>query len=180
MKLQTVKEVTDRKQAEIAKDIARTTQVKEALEKVTKELNESEARFSVALANQRVRWSYEEEKALDRLKSLNKEIEMAEEVKKTSLIPIEEREQKSYALFTQAEVAFKDADIKRGELDSLKAEEEILIETLEEKIDSLTEREQSVSEREQKVLIKEKSLEEERDMIRKLSAELSIKLQNFK
>ena len=79
MKLLSTQEVKDRKQAEIARDIGKTENVKKALDKVTTQLNDAEARFNIALAGQRVRWANEEKEYLERLDGIKKEIKSAED-----------------------------------------------------------------------------------------------------
>lgn len=180
MKILSPKEISDKKQAELAKDIKRTKEVTEVLERKTKELAEIEAKFNVALSNQRVRWSMEEGEYLKKIEVLQKEIKEKEIQKDTLLSPIVEREKKSYDLLKEAEKAFNEAQDKYHESEKLKEENEINADLLEEKLDQVHERENDLENREQKVSIREKASEEERAMIKNLSAELSIKLQNLK
>lgn len=179
MKLLTPKEVADRKQAETAKDIIRTKEVKETLESLTKDLNETEARFNVALANQRIRWVKEEEGYLERLSSLKKEIDVLEKQKKEACIPIEERERKSYDLLNAAESAFKESLEKGKKADERMNEVEQMADMLQKKLDDVYEKETELEEREKKVLVRELAVEDERKMISHLSAELSTKLQKL-
>lgn len=179
MKLLSTNEVKDRKQAEITRDIARTTETKEALQTVTDQLNITNAKFNVALAQQRVMWANEEKKCMERIGGLTEEIRQLEIKKKEALIPIEEREKKAYALFTEAEKVFNDAVQKEGDAIDRENEANDQIEMLQEKLDTLSEREQDVVLREQKVLIREKAVEDERIMIKDMSADLSIKLKDL-
>lgn len=179
MKLLSTNEVKDRKQSEITRDIARTTDVKETLEKVTNQLNVVNAEFNVALKKQRVVWLKQEEEALARISALTEEIRQLENKKKEALVPIEDREKKAYALFTEAEKVFNDAVTKEGEATHRENEAAEQIEMLQDKLDALSEREQDVTLREQKVLIREKAVEDERIMIKDLSADLSIKLKDL-
>lgn len=180
MKLLSTKEIQDKKAAELSKDISRTESVKKALETATNELNETNARFNLALANQRVRWTQEEKEALDQVALVTEEIKVLEIKKKELCIPIEEREKKSYALFTEAEKVLAEAHSKFKEAERLQQENERTTELLQEKLDGVYETESSLEEREKKVYIRELAIEEERDSIRKLSQELSIKLNNLK
>lgn len=179
MKLLSVKEVADKKQAQILKDIDRAKDTEETLKKVTSELEMAEAKFKLALSSQQVRWKQEEDEALLKIAQLGKEIADLEEEKKHILAPIEEREKKSYALFIEAEKALHEARLKQGEVEEIKKKEEEITDLLEEKLDSLSERESQIEDKEQKIIIREKSMLEEREMIKRLSSELSVKLQNL-
>lgn len=160
MDLLSLKQVTDKKQAELSRDIARIEQTKKTLERVTKELNETNARFEVALANQRVRWSIEEGEATHRISGLNKEIKVLEDRKKEALIPIEEREKKSHTLLKESEEILAKAHIKLGEADTKQKEVDELCEIFENKIDSLSSKETDYIERSQRLEVKEKNFTE--------------------
>lgn len=153
MKLLSQKEVQDRKQAEITRDIGRTQEVKEVLETVTKQLEEANAKFNVVMANQRIRWALEEEEHIKKILSLKKELALLESRKQD--VPYEIDEVKSY-----------DKDTEADEIADL----------LQDKLDDVSEREQSLDEREQLLFIREKACREERDMIARISKELSINL----
>ena len=88
MKLLTPQEVKDRKQAEIARDITKTENIKKALEKSTNQLNDINAKFKLALAGQHMRWAKEEEEYIKRIEILKDEIKALEEEKRT-IIPID-------------------------------------------------------------------------------------------
>lgn len=179
MKLLSPKEVTDRKQAEVIKNVARTELVQEALNSKIKELEEAEARFNLALAGQRIRWSQEEEAALQKINELRGEIVALEKKKKELLVPIEEREKKSYALFIEAEKALDVARQNVQDTEKLKTEQELVADTLQDRLDNVSLREADLDLREKKLVVRELAVEEERGNIRKLSSELSIKLQNL-
>ena len=169
MQLLSVKELSNKRESESLKDIERTKLTKEQLNFVTKSLEDAEAKFNLALANQHIRWKQEEEEAVKRIEELNKEIKELE-VKKTSiLVPIEEREKKSYDLLIEAEKTFNEA------LGKQKYNDEITI-LLEEKLDSLHELETSLEEREKVLQVKEKANEDQRLIIKNLSDGLSNKL----
>lgn len=180
MKLNSPKEITDRKQAEIIKDIARTKEVKEELNKAIKELEETDAKFKLALSNQRVRWAKEEEQALDELNKIKIEIEVSERKKKEMFVPIEEREEKSHNLFIEAERTYQNARHELHLSEQAKEKNEEMSTLLQEKIDDISDRETDLALREQKVIVREKAVEEERAQIKNLSSELSIKLTNLK
>ncbi len=169
MKLLSIKEVSDKKESERLKDIERIRLVKEQLGIVTKSLEDSEARFNLALANQHLRWKQAEEEAVKKIEDLNKEIKELEIKKSSILVPIEEREKKSYDLQARAEVILNHA------LDKEKDNDE-LTKILEEKIDSLHEWETSLQEREKVLEAKEKANEDQRLIIQKISESLSLKL----
>lgn len=169
MQLLSVKELSNKREFERLKDIERTKLTKEQLNFVTKSLEDAEAKFNLALANQHIRWKQAEEEAIKRIEELNKEIKELE-VKKTSiLVPIEEREKKSYDLLIEAEKTFNEA------LEKQKYNDEITI-LLEEKLDSLHELETSLEEREKVLQVKEKANEDQRLIIKNLSDGLSNKL----
>lgn len=169
MKLLSVKELSEKRESERLKDIERTRLVKEQLNSVTKSLEEAEAKFNLALANQHIRWKQAEEEAIKRIEDLNKEIKELELKKESILVPIEEREKKSYDLITEAEKTFNKA------LEKQKYNDEITV-LLEEKLDSLHEFEINLEEREKTLQVKEKANEEQRLIIKNLSDSLSNKL----
>lgn len=179
MKILSPKEVTDRKQAELVKDIARTKDVKETLETMTSNLAEAEAKFNMALANQRIRWSIEEGDHIKRIKDLEENVKVLEAKKKEALIPIVEREEKSYDLLNAAELTFNEAIKKNNQAEKIGEDNERTADLLQDKLDGVYEKETELEEREKKVLVREMAVEKERDLIKKLSAELSIKLTNL-
>lgn len=166
MKLLTPKEINDRKQAEVQRDIVRTEATKEALEAVTRKLNEGNARFDLMLANQRVRWAKEEEAAMNRQQELRKETKALEEKRAFLLVPMEERDRVSYDLCIEAEKVLAEAETKREE-----AEE--LCDSFEGKLDDLHEKETDLEEREQHILIREQANEAERQMIISLNKNIT-------
>lgn len=180
MKLLSPKEVTDKKQAELVKDITRTKEVKTELEKKTSELAQVNAQFDVALAGQRMRWASEETEALHRLDAIKHEVEVLEKRKIELLSPIEEREKKSYDLLNAAESTFTEAQKKMQAVETIGEENERTAELLEDKLDGVYEKETELEEREKKVTVRELAVEEERALIKQLSSELSIKLTNLK
>ncbi len=180
MKLLSVKEVTDKKQAELQKEIVRGKETKEYLEKLTRDLAETEARFNMVLANQRIRYAQEEEEHLKKMDGLRAEIKILEDKKKEIEVPMEKREKKSYDLLNAAEKTFDEALEKTRKADERKAEVEETASLLQIRLDDVSDRETDVLEREQKVQIREEAVNAEREMISKLSSELSIKLQNIK
>ncbi len=179
MKILTQKEITDKKQSQVERDIIRAKETKEVLEKVTQDLAETEAKFNVALSNQRVRWLKEEEEAMDRLNSIRSEISALERENKDKLVLLDEREKKSYSLLIEAEKALDQAHAKEHAAAQELEKQEDLTDLLQNKLDSLSDRETDVEKREQKVTVRELAVEEERALIKKLSSELSIKLTNI-
>ncbi len=166
MNLLSPKEITDRKQAELQRDIARTESTKDALDKATRKLNETNARFDLMLANQRVRWAKEEEEAMKRQIELRKEIKLLEERRDFLLVPMDERDQKSYDLRIEAEKILAEAVSK-------KEESEELCEKFESKLDDIHEMETDLETRTQKLLVREQANESERQMIISLNKKIT-------
>ena len=179
MQLLSVKELSNKRESESLKDIERTKLTKEQLNFVTKSLEDAEAKFNLALANQHIRWKQEEEEAVKRIEELNKEIKELE-VKKTSiLVPIEEREKKSYALFAEAEKLHQELIEQKNINNDEKIKTDETCRLLEEKLDKVSEKEVELDQREKEIIVKERAIEAQRTMIKDISAELSIKLNNL-
>lgn len=176
MKLMTPAEVKTSREAELKKDIMRTQGVKSALNKVNEQLTDTEARFEVALANQRVRWANEEVEATERLQKLLDEIKAKEIERDNLLIPIEAKQKKTDDMYATADNLVRELTDKKREAEQSKQESIDLQTILTARLDDISEREQNVGEREQKVQIREESARMERENIRKLSKELSSKL----
>ena len=168
-----VKQAND---AEQAKVIARTETTRNALNKAQQALDEAEAKFEVALANQRIRWAKEEGEALAKLDNLRLEIDVLEQKRAEARFPIEEEKKKAHDLFIQAEAVIADAKESAREADKHRQHHEELSDILQGRIDDLTERETEVKRREDLLRVREMAVTEERNNIKKLSQELSIKL----
>jgi hypothetical protein len=171
-------EINAAKEAQVAKDILRAESTKSALKTVQNKLDDTEARFDVALANQRIRWANEEADSVNRLDELNKEIALLEERKRIALIPIDDLRKKAEDIFKSAEDTFAEAKAKLHDAEQTGEDNEKLSEILENRVDDLTGREVDLLTREKALTVKELSIKEERELIKKLSNELLIKLQN--
>lgn len=176
MKILSASEIKQANEAERARDISRTETTRIALTKVQQQLDEAEAKFEVVLANQRKRWSKEEEEATTKILNLTEEVKVLEEKKRVALIPIEREKELAHNLFIQAEASIADAKESAREADKYKQHQQELAETLQKRIDDLTDREEDLKRREGELLIKEQTLTTEKESIKKLSQELSIKL----
>lgn len=126
MKIFSPKETKDHKEEEIARDILRVQTVREALKKSQTELDDTNARFEIALANQRLRWTQEESEAIARISELNREIRDLEQ-RILRFVPIESNGSK---------------------VDNLE-------ELLQDKLDEVSERESNLDFREKILIIRE-------------------------
>lgn len=176
MKILSPSEVKQANEAERVRDITRTESTKTALTKVQQQLDEVEAKFELALSNQRIRWSKEEEEATTKVLKLTEEVKKLEEQKRLALIPIENEKQLAHNLFIQAEAIISDAKSSAKEAEQQRLNHQKLSDTLQERLDELTDREVDVARRENELILREHSLQLERENIIKLSQELSIKL----
>lgn len=169
-------EIKAARETELARDIARTNVVKQTSLEATRQLDDLESRFEIALANQRVRWAKEEEEKTTHLAQLDSEIRAKEKERDELLSPIEEKRKKAENLYQEAEIILESARKAKNEADTIKAENEELQEKLEAKLDEFSEREVDLLQREQKGDIREQSLIAERESIKRLSKELFDKL----
>lgn len=176
MKLLKTEEIKSSRESQNFKDVMRTQQVKETLKEANTQLSDVEARFDTTLSKQRVIWAKEEEASLKRLEEIETEIKAKETYRDSLLLPIEEEKKKAHDLFKEAERILESARITKREADEAKASAEELQELLTNKIDGLSERELKVAERETKAVLERKSLDQERQTIKTLSAELTNKL----
>lgn len=176
MKILSATEIKQAKEVELTKDIVRTESVKNALDKATQQLNETDARFELALANQRTRWAKEEEEATQKILSMQAEVKKLEKLKEQALIPIEKEKELAHNMFKEAEKVLEEARIEKNRADERYEECEELRERLMNRLDEAAERATLLDNREQHILIREEAIDSERDQIKKLSKELSIKL----
>lgn len=179
MKLLKTDEIKSATVAQNFKDVIRTQQVKETLKEANTQLDDVEMKFETTLAKQRVLWAKLEEEALKKLKELEEEWTIKKSSYETMLVPIEELDRKSHNLFQEAERILESARAKSREAEQAKADAEELKELLTEKIDGLTECEDLVKEREVKMELERLTLDHEREDIRKLSSELTQKLNSL-
>lgn len=143
LKILKAEEIKQANAAQLTRDLIRTKNTQDALNETQRRLDEAEAKFDVALANQRLRWAKEEEEATHRLDAVRKEISQMERLKESLLIPIDEKQKK---------------------VDDLRIKSEQTMALIMMKIDDLSEREQDLNLREQKLIVRELANEEERKL----------------
>lgn len=151
MKLLKAEEVKTANQQQITKDTLRTLASKKALKEVSSELDEANAKFELALANQHVRWAKEEEEALLTIQKLENEVKKLEVKKAQALIPIDIIKQNAYDLLKGAEKVMVEARSKDNEA-------ELRLESLTDRLDEVGERETKVESLEQYIYIRQKNL----------------------
>ncbi len=179
MKILEPAQIRQASESERVRDIARTESIREALDKARRELNNVNAQFEVTLANQRLRWAHEEKEATERLEDLRKETEELIKKREAALIPLDSEKKKAHDLFNEAEAVLLSAREQKRESSRLESEAEHLKALLEEKLDELSDRESILVEKEKKLKVRELAVDEERNIIKKLSKELSVKLSNL-
>ena len=166
MKLFTSEEIKSSKATELARDVMRTSDIKKALDKARTELNNVNAQFEVALANQRVKWISEEEIALGKIKVLEDELKVLERRKQQALIPIDLYQQRVDNINKEANDKLKSATDKQFYVDELS-------EKLEEKLDEVSEKDQSLQKREENLFVKEKAVQMQEEGNKKMSQEIN-------
>ena len=168
MKLLSPEEIKKSKDADLARDLVRIKTTKGTISKLTAELNDLNARFEVALSNQRTRWITEELEFVRRIELLKDEIADLEK----QLIPIAEEREKANNLMKEAEEASEEVERKTKEIDDLQ-------DLLEEKLDGIHEREQELNDREEKLKVREKAVEERAQVVKNLSDDVTKKLEEY-
>ena len=166
LKLYTAEEIKSSKATELARDVMRTSDIKKALDKARTELNNANAQFEVALANQRVKWISEEEVALGKIKVLETELKVLERRKQQALIPIDLYRQRVDNITKEANDKLKSATDKQIYVDELS-------EKLEEKLDEVSEKDQSLQKREENLFVKEKAVQMQEEGNKKMSQEIN-------
>jgi len=166
LKLYTAEEIKSSKATELARDVMRTSDIKKALDKARTELNNVNAQFEVALANQRVKWISEEEIALGKIKVLEDELKVLERRKQQALIPIDLYQQRVDNINKEANDKLKSATDKQFYVDELS-------EKLEEKLDEVSEKDQSLQKREENLFVKEKAVQMQEEGNKKMSQEIN-------
>lgn len=165
MKLLSPTEIKAAKESELSKDLLRTEAIKTALSSVTSNLDISEAKFEVALTNQRLRWSKEEQEYTSRIRLLEIEVKSLEAARVKALIPIEEEARKAHDLFVEANAKLNTAIAVKKQADDGLVRADDLTELLQSRIDSLSSKESDIELREQKIVIKEEAIDKERAQI---------------
>ena len=166
LKLYTAEEIKSSKATELARDVMRTSDIKKALDKARTELNNVNAQFEVALANQRVKWISEEEVALGKIRDLETELKVLERRKQQALIPIDLYQQRVDNINKEANDKLKSATDKQIYVDELS-------EKLEEKLDEVSEKDQSLQKREENLFVKEKAVQMQEEGNKKMSQEIN-------
>ena len=166
LKLYTAEEIKSSKATELARDVMRTSDIKKALDKARTELNNANAQFEVALANQRVKWISEEEVALGKIRDLETELKVLERRKQQALIPIDLYQQRVDNINKEANDKLKSATDKQIYVDELS-------EKLEEKLDEVSEKDQSLQKREENLFVKEKAVQMQEEGNKKMSQEIN-------
>ena len=166
LKLYTAEEIKSSKATELARDVMRTSDIKKALDKARTELNNANAQFEVALANQRVKWISEEEVALGKIRDLETELKVLERRKQQALIPIDLYRQRVDNITKEANDKLKSATDKQIYVDELS-------EKLEEKLDEVSEKDQSLQKREENLFVKEKAVQMQEEGNKKMSQEIN-------
>ena len=166
LKLYTAEEIKSSKATELARDVMRTSDIKKALDKARTELNNVNAQFEVALANQRVKWISEEEVALGKIRDLETELKVLERRKQQALIPIDLYQQRVDNINKEANDKLKSATDKQFYVDELS-------EKLEEKLDEVSEKDQSLQKREENLFVKEKAVQMQEEGNKKMSQEIN-------
>ena len=166
LKLYTAEEIKSSKATELARDVMRTSDIKKALDKARTELNNVNAQFEVALANQRVKWISEEEVALGKIRDLETELKVLERRKQQALIPIDLYRQRVDNITKEANDKLKSATDKQIYVDELS-------EKLEEKLDEVSEKDQSLQKREENLFVKEKAVQMQEEGNKKMSQEIN-------
>lgn len=143
MKLLNPLQLKQNKDAEIAREILRTKDVREANEQVRKELAKSQIDFNDTLAKNRTKWAQEEKEHTERVREMTGEIEKLEEKKAQALIPVKMYEE-------QAKQLIKTLEERSVMLAQKEQFNDDLTERLHNKLDEVGQREQDVTLRERK------------------------------
>jgi len=178
-KLLTPAELKSARDADVARDRSRIDATKKALGTLETQLNDAEAKFQMTLANQGVKWAKAEEEAMHRIDALKREIADLEKQREALRIPMADEEKRAHDLFKQAEDVYAQATKTKQEAEALKLGNDITSEMLTSRLDDLTGREVDLLHRQEKLDVREQGLSMERENIKKLSQELSIKLNSL-
>jgi len=172
LKLLTPSEIAATKASELARDIRRTNDIKEALDKARVELNNVNSEFELSLARQRVAWITEEENYLNKIKDLQVEIKSLEDSRKQLLIPIDIERKRVDNINIEAQALMAQAIEKQKYADDLS-------EKLQDHLDEVGEKEEALKQREEFLLSKEQVFEERSASLQKTSEEVSKQMQTF-
>ena len=172
MKLFSPEEIKTSKAAELARDVFRTQDIKKALDSARTTLNDTKALFDVTLANQRVAWATEQEKAIKTISDLQKEVSDLEGRRQTLLIPIDIDRKKVDNMIMEANEFLTQAIQKQKDADEL-------VEKLEDRLEEVSEKDEALTQRENNLLLKEKGAEAQSNAVILASSELTKQMQSF-
>ena len=172
MKLLSREENQNLKQAELARDSARTESVREALSSVQNKLDEAEAKFDLVMAKHQKYMADEEGKHLVKIEALKKEVKDLEERQKVAHFPIAPAERKAYDNLEKSKQALLSAELQ-------KQKNEEIEDKLTDKLDSLSERDAVLDRREDKVKAIEIAALDQKSHLQFLSESLAQKWEEF-
>lgn len=172
MRLLTPEEIKASKASELARDLRRTQDIKETLDKTRTTLNNVKAEFDVTLANQRLVWIKEQEQALQTINDLNHEIEVLKREREQLLIPIDLDRKRADNIITEASNLMAQATDKQKYADEL-------VEKIQDRLDEIGEKEESLQKREEHLFVREKGLEDQTEVTRKNSEQVTLQMQTF-
>ena len=168
MKLFSPQESDNKKQSEIARDVARVEILRDEIIKAQKELGEVKAQFDLTMAKQRQYFAEEEEKHIREIDKLNKEVKALEERQKVARFPIAPAERKAYDNLQKSEQTLLEIKLQ-------KEKNEEIEEALTDKLISLSDKDEELFEREKKVRMMEESATNQKLHLETLSKSLSEK-----
>jgi hypothetical protein len=172
MKLLSKSDNENLKQAELARDQARTESVREALSDAQSSLDETEAKFDLIMAKQQKYMAEEEQKHIVKIESLKKEVEKLEERQKVAHFPIAPAERKAYDNLEKSKQTLLSAQLQ-------KEKNEEIEEKLTDKLDSLSDRDALLDRREDKVKAMEVSALDQKNHLKFMSESLAEKWEEF-
>lgn len=172
LKLYSAEEIKTSKASELARDIMRTADIKKALDKARTELNDTNDSFEIALANQRVKWLGEQEKATLEIGHLIHEVEVLKKQREQLLIPIDLDRKRVDNIIIEANNLMSKALDKQKDNDDIS-------EKLQDRLDEVSEKEQSLQTREEHLFAREKGCTNQEEIIKKNSQALTDRMQSF-
>ncbi len=172
MKLFSTEEIKSSKATELARDIRRTSEIKEALDKARTELNDANAEFDSVLANQRVKWAKEQESAMVVIKDLQMEIDQLQRVRQQLLIPIDLEKKRADNIVIEANVLMTAAIDKQKYADEM-------AEKLQDHLDEVGEKDEALEQREKRLFVKEEGLKEQAKITKQNSEQVTLQMQTF-
>lgn len=160
------------KQSQVARDVARTELVREALIKAQNELTETEAKFDLIMAKQQKYAADEEEKLLIVKEKLQKEVEDLEARQKVAHFPIVPSERKAYDNLERSKQTLLSAELQ-------KQKNEEIEEKLIDKLDDLSERDRMLDKRDEKIVVLEISIRDQKLALDSSAKSLNVEWSNL-